>query len=73
MFALIVIILTSIYIIVFDGVSPLTTTLFSSDITLSIPYSNSDNNYNDLLVALNIKPSAYNLDDYNPNTYNLPT
>ena len=69
-FTLIVIILTSIYIIVFDGVSPLIATLFSSVITLPIPY-NSRNGYNDLLIALNIKSSAYNLNNYNSDIYNL--
>ena len=52
------------------GPEALVTTLFSSVITLLIPYNN-NNNYNDPLVALNIKPDAYNLDNYNINTYNL--
>ena len=63
-FALIVVVLTLIYTVVFDGVFSLIATLFSSDITLSIPYNN-DNNYNDLLIVLSIKPGAYKLDDYN--------
>ena len=71
MFALIVIILILIYIIVFNDVFSFITTLFSSGITLLILY-NSNNNYNGLLIALNIKPGAYNLDSYNPNIYNLP-
>ena len=72
MFALIVVILILIYAIVSDDVSPFTATLPSSIITLSIPNSN-NSGYNDLLIALNIKPNAYNLDDYNFNIYNLPT
>ena len=71
MFVLIVIILILIYTIVFNDVSSLITTLFSSGITLLVPYNNS-NDYNDLLIALNIKPNAYGLDNYSLNTYNLP-
>ena len=69
-FALIVIILTSVFIIGVEGVSPLITTLFSSVITLLITYNNRD--YNGPPVALNIKPGAYNLDCCGANTYNLP-
>ena len=73
MFVLIVVVLTSVYIIVSDGVSPLIITLFSSSMTLPIPYDNNGNyGYNDLLIALNIKPNAYNLDDYSPDIYGLP-
>ena len=71
-FALIVIILTLIYTIVFDGISPLITTLFSSGITLPISYNSNNNYYNDPPIALDIKPSAYNLGGYNFGTYNLP-
>ena len=69
-FVLIMIVLTLIYIIVSNGVSPLIITLFSSGTTLLIPYNN-NNNYNGPLVVLNIKPDAYNLDDYNFNIYSL--
>ena len=70
-FVLIVVILTLIYVVIFDDVSSLIAALFSSDITLLIPYNNS-NGYNGLPVALNIKPGAYNLGNYNPDIYNLP-
>ena len=73
MFVLVVAILTSVYAIVSNDVFSLTATLFSSVITLPVPSSNnSDNNYNDLPVALNIKPNACNLGDYNPDAYSLP-
>ena len=73
MFVLIVVVLTLIYIIVSDGISPFITTLFSSGTTLLIPYnSNSDGGYDGLPVVLNIKPGAYNLDDYGSNTCGLP-
>ena len=71
-FALIVVVLILVYIIVFDGVSSLIITLFSSGTTLLIPYSNNSNDYNGLLIALNIKPSVYNLGGYNPDAYSLP-
>ena len=45
-----------------DGVSFLITILFSSGITLLVPYGSSG--YNGLLVVLGIKPGVYNLDDY---------
>ena len=69
-FVLIMIILTSILVVGVEGVSSLIITLFSSVITLSIPYSDKGN-YNDLLIVLNIKSGAYNLDNYSPNIYNL--
>ena len=68
---LIIITLILIYVIVFNGVSPLAATLFSSGITLLIPYNNGDG-YDGPPVALGIKPGAYNLGDYSPNTYSLP-
>ena len=72
MFALIIIILISIYAIVFNGVFPLIITLFSSVTTLLVPYS-SDSSYDGPLIALGIKSDAYSLDGYNSNTYNLLT
>ena len=72
MFILIVVVLTSIYIIVFDGVSPLITALFSSSTTLLIPYNNNNSGYDGLPVALSIKPGACGLGDYGFGTYNLP-
>ena len=72
MFVLTVVVLTSVYIIVFDGVSPLIAALFSSDTTLLVTYSNNNDYYDGLPVALNIKPGAYNLGDYGFNAYNLP-
>ena len=69
-FILIVIVLTSVYIIAFNGVSFFINTLISFGTTLPIPYNDS-NGYDGLLVILNIKPSAYNLGNYNPNTYSL--
>ena len=71
-FALIIVILISVYAVVFDGVSSLIAALFSSDITLLILYGG-DNNYNGLLVVLNIKPGVYSLGDYGPNACSLPT
>ena len=71
-FVLIVIILTSVYTIVSDDVSPLTNTLFSSVTTLPIPDDSGDNGYDGLLVVLGIKPGAYNLGSYDFNAYNLP-
>ena len=56
----------------FDGVSPLTITLLSSIITLSVSYNDYGCSYNDLLIALNIKPGAYSLDDYSLSIYSLP-
>ena len=70
-FILIVIILILVYIIVFDGVSSLIIALFSSVITLPV-FNSGKGDYNDLSVALGIKPGAYNLDNYDPNVYNLP-
>ena len=68
-FILVVIILILVCAVVSDGVSPLITTLFSSVITLLVPYNNGG--YNGLLVVLSIKPGAYNLDNYNTSIYNL--
>ena len=72
MFVLVVVILILIYVIVFDDVFPFITTLFSSDITLLIPYNNNSGGCDGLPVALSIKLNVCSLDDYNPNTYNLP-
>ena len=71
-FILIVVVLTSVYTIVSDGVSSFIITLFSSGTTLLVPCGDDNNNYNGLLVTLNIKPGACSLGDYNPNTYSLP-
>ena len=71
MFILVVVILTLVYIIVFDGVSPFITTLLSFVITLSVSYNDGDD-CDGLLVALNIKPGVCDLDGYNPDAYNLP-
>ena len=68
-FTLFVVILILIFVIILVEISSFIITLSSSITKLLIPYNN---NYNDLLVALNIKPNAYNLDNYNINTYNLP-
>ena len=70
-FALIVVILILIYVIVFDDVFFLIITLFSSGMTLPVLCS-SGSGCDGLLVALNIKPGAYSLGGYNPDTYNLP-
>ena len=72
-FALVVIILTSVYVIVLDGVSPLIAALFSSGITLLVPYNdgNGDCDYNGLSVALNIKPGVCGLDGYGFGAYSL--
>ena len=73
MFILIVVILTLIYVIVFDEISSLIAALFSSNTTLPVPYNNNSGySYNGPLVALNIKLNVYNLDDYNFGAYNLP-
>ena len=71
MFVLIVVILILIYAIVSNGVLPLIITL--SSFVTTLPVFNNDNNddYNGLLIVLNIKLSAYSLGDYNPNIYNL--
>ena len=69
-FTLIMIILISVLVVGVEGVSSLITALFSSVITLSVLYSGKGS-YNDLLIALNIKPGACNLGNYNPNIYNL--
>ena len=73
-FVLIVVILILIYIILFDGVSSLIIALFSFGMTLLVSYNNNSNgyDYNDLLIALNIKSGAYDLGSYNPGTYGLP-
>ena len=60
MFVLVVVVLILVCAIIFDGVSSLIVTLFSSGTTLLIPY-NSDVNYNGLLVVLGIKPGACGL------------
>ena len=49
--------------------SPLITTLFLFLTKLSISYSGGCDG---LLVALGIKPSAYNLDGYNSGIYGFP-
>ena len=69
-FALTMIILISIYAIVFDGVSPLITALFSSVITLPVPYGGGGG-YNGLLIALGIKPGACGLGGYGFSTCGL--
>ena len=71
-FALIVVILTSVYIIVFNGVFPLTAALFSSVITLPVSGDNNNNGYDGLLIALDIKPDACSLGGYSLNIYDLP-
>ena len=71
MFVLVVVVLTSVCAVVFNGVSSFITTLFSSGITLLVPCG--DGGYNGLLVVLDIKPGAYNLDNYNPDACGLPT
>ena len=70
-FILTIVILTSILAVEVESVSPLIAILFSSVITLPVSYNNK-NDYNGLLVVLNIKPGAYNLDSYNFNIYNFP-
>ena len=67
---MIVIVPILIRIIVSDGVFSLITTLFSSGTTLLIPYNGSDD-YDGLLIALNIKPGVYNLGNYNFNIYSF--
>ena len=69
-FILVVVVLTLIFVVGVKGVSLLITTLFSFSIKLPVPYSGGD--YNGPSVALNIKPNAYNLDNYDANTYSLP-
>ena len=69
-FVLIVVILTSVYAVVSDGVSPLIATLFSSVMTLPVP-SGSNSSYDDPLVVLNIKPGACSLGGYSPGVYSL--
>ena len=69
---MVIIILTSICVVVSDGVSPFAVTLLSSIMTLPVPYGSSGG-YDGLLVVLNIKPGVYSLGDYGPNTYSLPT
>ena len=69
---MIVVVLTSVYVVVSDGISPLITALFSSDTTLLVPYSGGGSGYNGLPVVLNIKPGVYNLGGYSPGAYNLP-
>ena len=61
--------LTSIFIIEVKNVSFLIITLFLFLTRLPVPYSS---DCDSLLVALNIKPSAYNLDDYGSDAYSLP-
>ena len=68
-FVLIVIVLTSIFIVGVKSVSPLIITLFSFVITLLILYNSGD--YNGLLVVLNIKPGACGFDDYDIGVYGL--
>ena len=69
-FILIVVVLTSVYIIVSDGVSSLITALFSSGTTLLVSYGSSGG-YNGLLIALGIKPGVYSLGGYGFSTYGL--
>ena len=70
-FVLVVIILTLIYTVISDGVSPLIAALFSSGITLLI--SCNSNGYDGLSVVLGIKPGTYNLGGCGSNAYSLPT
>ena len=65
------VILISILAVGVEGVSSLIVTLFSSVITLPVPYGGKGS-YDGLLVALNIKLSAYNLGNYSPDVYSLP-
>ena len=68
-FILIVVILISVFIVGVEGVSPFIAALFSSVITLPVPYS--DGGYNGLLIVLGIKPGVYNLGGYNINIYSF--
>ena len=70
-FALIVVILTLMYIIVFDGVFLFIITLFSSGTTLLIPCGSGGGGCDDLLIALNIKPDVYSLGGCGPSVYGL--
>ena len=76
MFALIVVVLTSVCAVVFDGVSPLIAALFSSVTTLLVPCSGGGGGgsgcCDGLPVALGIKPGAYGLGGYGPGTCGLP-
>ena len=69
MFILIVIILISIFAVEIKNVFFIIIMLFSSIITLLIPYGNGG--YGGLLVVLNIKSNVCNLDDYNADIYGL--
>ena len=70
-FVLVVVILTLIYAVVSDGVSPLITTLLSSTITLLVLYGD-NNGYNDLLIVLGIKFGVYGFGGYSPGIYGFP-
>ena len=63
------IILTSIFVVGVEGVSPLIIALFSSVITLLVICGNRD--YNGLPVALDIKPGVCGLGGYNAGAYGL--
>ena len=65
------VILTLMYIIVFNDVSPLITILFLSIITLLI-FCDYGYSYDGLLIALGIKSGACNLGGYSPGTYGFP-
>ena len=58
------------YIVVFDGVSFLIITLFSSGMTLLVSYSGGGG-YDGPPVVLNIKPGVYSLGDCGSNAYSL--
>ena len=68
MFVLVVVVLTLIYTIISDGVSFFIITLFSFGTTLSVSY-NGNNGYNDLLIALGIKPGVCSLGGYGFDAY----
>ena len=67
----IVVVLISVYAIVFDGVFFFIAALFSSGITLLVSYGGGGG-YDGLLIVLGIKPDAYNLGNYNSDIYSLP-
>ena len=73
MFALIVVVLISVYTVVSDGVSPFITALFSSGTTLLVTYNGGGGGgYDGLPVVLSIKPGVCSLGNYGPDTCSLP-